>query len=486
MGWTHLEGIDIAFVSGAMPDDSVELRGLAGREKISRLYEFDLVLWRPTGPFTDAELDDLLKAPVAIAMGPDEADLVHGVLQSIEAVDSPSGVAPRYFAKLVPQMWLLTLARTNRVFQNLSVHDIVREVLTGYGLVEGTHFDIHGEGKKREYVVQYEESDWDFVQRWLEREGLFYWFEQDPKNARLVVADENGVAQEIPSPKTLSYRESNNLSTGGAATIFDWHLRQKRTAARVALIDHNYEQGEPFISGKSDVDADRGFGTVFSFGENFTDDDDGNKLAALRAERLFCERRIYSARTDCSRMRVGKTFELSNHRDDGDYLITSIEHQVGHPLYGRGHEPQRYLARIEAIPKTVPFRPARLTPWPRIDGILCAHIEADGDGAYAQIDDQGRYRVKIPFDLSGKTGSKASVLVRLAEPYSGAAYGVHYPLHKGSEVLLAHIAGDPDRPIILSAIPNPRTPSPVTRANATQSVVRTASGIHTEMEDLES
>ncbi len=486
MGWTHLEGIDIAFISGAMPEDSVEVRGIVGRERMSRLYEFDLLLWRPSGPFTEDEMDELLKAPCAISLGPNESDVVHGVLASIEEIDTPTTVAPRYYARLVPTMWLLTLARTNRVFLGQTVKEIITEVLTGYGLAEGKHFDIHCDGTKREYAIQYEESDWDFIQRWLEREGMFYWFEQDEKNERLVIADANATTSFIADPKTIHYRTSN-LSSSGVETIFDWNQRKKRTPARVALVDHNYEMGEPFIKGLAPADTARGFGTVFSFGENFKDDGAGDKLAILRAERLMAERDLFSGRTDCSRFRPGRRFNLgSHHDDDGEYMVIQVEHRVGFALYGKAGEPQRYFARFEATRAGVPWRPPRVTPWPRIDGILPAHIESDTAGAYADLDDQGRYLVRLPFDLSGRPGSKASIRIRLSEPYSGAAYGVHYPLHKGAEVLLAHIAGDPDRPIIMSTVPNPRTPSPVTSANATQSVVRTASGIHTEMEDLES
>ena len=148
--------------------------------------------------------------------------------------------------------------------------------------------------------------------------------------------------------------------------------------------------------------------------------------------------------------------------------------------------PQRYLSRFEAIPFEVQFRPERVTPWPRIHGILHAHIDADTSGDYAQIDELGRYRVRLPFDSSGRQGSSASRWIRLAQPYAGAGYGSHFPLHKGTEVLLAHIDGDPDRPIIVGSVPNPHTISPATSANATQSVVNTASGIRIEMEDLQS
>lgn len=500
-----LEGVQIAFVSGAMPDDDIRLRGVWGRERLSRLFEFDLVLSRAAGPFSDEQLDDLLKAPCAVALGPRPGDVVHGLLERIELIDSTRNVAARYFARLVPTTWLLTLARSNRVYQATTIPAMVEQILTSYGLSKGKDFDIlvSGPAPEREYIVQYQESDWDFIQRWLEHEGYFYWFSHDAEGEKLVIADENVDATAIDDPKTISYRERNNISSGRIATIWSWNLLQKRIAARVSVFDYNYRTPHVALVASADADTQRGFGSVFYYGEHFKDVDQGKRVAKLRAERILCERRTYTARTDCSRFRVGHRFELENHHDaanDGPYLITAIEHRVGQPFrtpwaagggFGEaaddiGDMPQRYLSRFEAIPFEVQFRPERVTPWPRIHGILHAHIDADTSGDYAQIDELGRYRVRLPFDSSGRQGSSASRWIRLAQPYAGAGYGSHFPLHKGTEVLLAHIDGDPDRPIIVGSVPNPHTISPATSANATQSVVNTASGIRIEMEDLQS
>lgn len=491
----RLEGVQIRFVSGALPDDPVVLRGVWGRERIGGLYEFHLLLSRETGPFTDDELDSLLSSSCAIALGPRPGDVVRGLLDRVELIDSSRNVAARYVARLVPSVWLLTLSRTSRVFQDTTVPDMVRAILENYGMKDGEHFDIRvnrsAKSPKREYVVQYQESDWDFIQRWLEHEGFFYWFQHGEKTEKLVIADENSDATAIDDPDVISYRERNNLSTGGSATIWDWQLLQRRIPARVALLDYNYRQPGTALFVSEAVDEQRGFGSAFFYGDHFKDADTGKAVAKLRAERYLAERRTYSGTSDCSRFRVGHTFELENHHDgahDGKYLITAIEHRVGFPVYGgvatAGAE--RYFARFEAIPLEVAYRPARRTPWPRIHGVVHATIDADGAGDYAQIDDQGRYKVRMPFDVAGKKGAKSSRWIRMAQPYAGPGYGSHHPLHKGTEVLVAHVDGDPDRPVVLSAVPNPRTASTVTSSNASQSVTQTASGIRIEMEDLQS
>jgi type VI secretion system secreted protein VgrG len=212
---------------------------------------------------------------------------------------------------------------------------------------------------------------------------------------------------------------------------------------------------------------------------------------------------VYSGRTDCSRFRVGHWFSLADADDpahERKYLITAIDHAVGEvpddgaPTPGAGEqtdrrvEPpgkgaQRYSARFQAIPLDVPFRPEQVTPWPSIHGIMHGHVSADGSGKYAEIDEHGRYKVSFPFDSGNARGAAVSRWVRMAQPYSGPGYGSHHPLHKGVEVLIAFIDGDPDRPIIVGSVPNTHTPSPANKHNATQSVTRTASGIQLEMED---
>src|SRR5690606_34732316 len=127
--------------------------------------------------------------------------------------------------------------------------------------------------------------------------------------------------------------------------------------------------------------------------------------------------------TDWSRFRVGHSFDLDNHYDaanDGKYLITSIEHRVGQPFDMENDAPQRYSATFEAIPFDVAFRPERITPWPRIHGFVHAHIDSDSEGETADLDAEGRYRVRMPFDMTMKKGTAASRWIRMSQQYAGA------------------------------------------------------------------
>ncbi len=494
------KGIHLGFYSRALKDDTAPLAlvGVDGREEISRLFEFTLVLHRSGPPLEDAQIAALLSDPCVIALGPNKTDIVHGVLASIEHVGGfgsrDHALGNRYLARLVPHVSLLDRGQRSAIYQATTVPDMVAAILQSYGLTKDKNFFIHDaqakKSPKHEYIVQFNESDWRFIERWLEREGFFYWFRHTVDGVALVIADANSDATPLDEPKTLPFRDRSNVRSNDLS-VFELRVVHKRVPSTVALVDYNDQRPLDLLVSTKKVD-DGGFGQVMYYGEHFDDRGVGGEWARVRAEELFAERTTFHMHSDCPRLRAGHAFELENHPHapyDGAYLITSLTHAAGlsstTPLEAAAgvQETRPYRATIGAVSAAVPFRPRRRTAWPRIHGVISAHVEADTSGDFAQIDDQGRYKVKFPFDVGTHKGLPASRWIRMAQSYAGAGYGQHMPQHKGTEVLIAHVDGDPDRPLIVGAVPNPVTPSPVVSGNASQSVLQTASGIRVELED---
>jgi type VI secretion system secreted protein VgrG len=473
----------------------LSLVGVRGHEEISRLFELELLFFRARAALTDEQLDGLIAEPCVVALGTGAADAIHGGLSAIEHVSGTPDRGHVYRATMVPHVAQLTIAERSAIYQDTSVPDLIRTILRSYGLEEGDDFVVllnhQDKSPKHEYVVQYQESDWDFIQRWLEHEGFFYWFTHTD-GVKLVIADDNADATAIASPETLSFRERNNLLAGEAASVWSFYATRTRVAKTVTLVDYNHRRPRDLLVARQPVEKGT-FGNAFLYGDHFKDMDVGKALAKVRAEELAAAHYVVKGVTDCERMRVGHTFELENHYHadyDGKYLVTSTDFLVGvdprlsaEQLATEGLRQVGYQSTFTAIPHQVPFRPRRRAPWPSIHGVMHAHVEADTSGDYAQIDGQGRYKLKLPFDVGASHGTASSRWVRMAQPSAGAGYGSHHPLRKGTEVLVAHIDGDPDRPVILSAVPNAATPGPVVDANASQSVVRTPSGIRVIMED---
>ena len=481
------EGIGCKFVSTALGSETVRVLAIDGVERLGTLYEFRVRFQRDTGPLTEAELDKLLLAPCAFTLDPDANDVVKGIAREVEIHEAMAGHPAVYDVIVVPTVWLLTISKLSRVFQHMSVKDMAANVLGQYSLDDGKHFDLRiTASDKRDFCIQYHESDWDFLQRWFEHEGYFYWFEHSSTGETLVVADSNQAAKPITGNSTLPYRDLGGL-VRTEDSVFHWRSVQKRIPAHVVLKDYNEQKPLLPMVGLADIDRKRGFGVFYEYGDNFDAPATGNALAKKRAERFIAERLTLHGVTDCTRIHVGHSFELMDHYHDEQnrtYLITAIEYRVGKiPASSGDRETVGYRATFEAIPLDVQYRPERKTEWPSIHGLIHGHIDSDSSGKFSTLDEQGRYRVRFPFDTGGKVGESCSTWVRMAQQYAGSGYGSHHTLHKGTEVVVAFIDGDPDRPIIVGTVPNAVTQGPSTSANATQSGTKTASGLHITMDD---
>ena len=220
-------------------------------------------------------------------------------------------------------------------------------------------------------------------------------------------------------------------------------------------------------------------GVFYDYGAHFKDASEGDRLARVRSEEFEAGRRLFHGESDAPSSAPGtcsRSPSTFGPTVNTDYLLTRVEHEGSQGQgFGVGLDGPvaTYRNRFTALLATTQFRPARLTPVPRISGIITARLETAG-GDYAYIDDQGRYKVKLPFDLSSRGNGSASRAVRLAQPYSGPGYGMHFPNRAGGEMVLACIDGDVDRPIGLSTVPNPSNASPVSAGNNAQCVIRSA------------
>ncbi|MFO0612385.1 MAG: type VI secretion system tip protein TssI/VgrG [Polyangiaceae bacterium] len=489
-----LESVHIGLRSEAAERGELLLLGVRGADEMNGLYELDLVFGREKGPLRATQIDALFAAPCAVSLGPTRDDLVRGVLSALRQVDTVAGEPAVYVARLVPTAALLTLSRTNRIFHDLTVPELAASVLSGYGLVPGKHFRVEGTKRdvRREYIAQYQESDWDFLQRWLEHDGLSSWFEQTTAGERLVIAEAGAGSSRIAAPSAIGYRARSNKSTGGEATIWAWEKQRTRVSARSVVFDYNYRAPHVRLVAKAVADP-MGFGTVMDYGGHFSTTPEAERFATIRAEAIACRRLVYTGETDTPRVRAGHVFEFAGHHDEdhhGAYLVTRVDFSVGAHVPAPGISDDtwragshRYAARFTAVPSAARWRPELRTPKPRIHGVMNGHIDSDAAGEFAQIDEQGRYQVSVAFDSAHKQGVTMSRWIRMAQPYAGPGYGAHHPLHRGTEVLVAYVDGDPDRPVIVGAAPNPRTISPSTRVNPTQSVTESATGVRIEMED---
>ncbi|MFQ5674366.1 MAG: type VI secretion system Vgr family protein, partial [bacterium] len=233
----------------------------------------------------------------------------------------------------------------------------------------------------------------------------------------------------------------------------------------------------------------------YLYGDDFSNEEEAARLARLRAEEIACRKtRYYSEGAVCG-FRTGYTFKLKQHPNalynGKDYLLIEVSHE-GTGLDSAAdaaNDKAQYSNAFVAIEVSTQFRPPLLTKKPRFYGTITAFVYAEAATGMAEVDAQGRYRVHLPFDRAegGKESSdpnrKASCWVRMAQPFVGEDEGMYFPLKGGTEVLLTFINGDPDRPIISSALPNAATPSLLTDQTSTESIIKTGADNKIRMED---
>ena len=480
------------FVSGGWPEDAFSVVKFKGTEGISRLYEFDVTL---ASDDPDIDLKEVLQNPATLTIhGSDQTFPIHGILAQFEQLHEVKG---NYFyrALLVPRLWQADLYHENQLFLDKSVPDIIAEILRQTGLTtQDYELKLTKKYPRWEYICQFRETDFDFVSRWMEREGIYYFFEQGEQNEKLIITDNSTVHKDIAGLTTIPYSPPSGLAPEEEA-IKAFFCRQKRLPNKVILNDYNYRKPSLELKAETVVDA-KGRGSVYFYGEHFKTPEEGHTLAKVRAEEIRCRENLFHGEGTQPALCPGFIFEIAGHYRESynqKYLIAEIEHQGGQAkafmtgtgdALTEGEQQPTYINAFTAIPAGVQFRPERNTTKPRFYGTMNAKVDAAGIGQYAEIDDEGRYKVKLPFDQNGNNGGKASRWVRMVQPYAGADHGMHFPLHKGTEVLLTFVDGDPDRPIIAGAVPNAETKSVVTSLNSTRNTIRSAGGNMLEMQDM--
>lgn len=481
------------FTSNAVPEDTFYVLEFQGEEALSSLFRFEITL-ASTKNGIDAK--SLLQEPASLNISGSKGGApFNGVLSSFTSVQQAYGFTI-YKATLVPRFWRLSITRHNQIFLQNSLQQYLATCLQDGGLEQGLDFEFRLSGKyhPRDYVCLYNESHFAFTSRWMEHYGAYYYFDQE-HDGKLILTDSLQAHTPLPKAPNITYSPDTSLDAAHGDEVLPlFSMLQRPMPKQVQMRDWNYRTPDRPVEGKAQVDA-KGRGAFNFYGDHFQTSSEADDLAKVRSQELLCSQRLFHGKSSIPYLCSGFTFSLNKHyRSDfnQEYLLLAVSHHGSQSEYlfdtlGKGGEDREitYGNSFTAIPASVQYRPPRVTPWPKFSGVMNAHIDAAGSGQYAEVDDQGRYKVVLPFDRSGRENGNASSWLRMAQPYGGADHGFHFPLHKGTEVLLSCVEGNPDRPLILSAAPNPDKPSQVTSANETKSVITTSGKNTIHFEDKE-
>ncbi len=465
-----------------------------GDEAVSQLFRFDITL---VSDSPDIDLDRVLNACATLRLWSHEHSWsvpYHGMLSEFEQLGQVDNYC-FYRATLVPRMWRLGLTLLNDVYLNEQrIPEVIRSILERNSLRgPDVRITVKNESayRQRSFICQYQETDLNFISRWMEHEGLYYFFDHDDGTASGEVLRITDYKEAQPGDTlSLRYTPPENVQTDhqdNCLTAFT--CRKTHVPAKVLVQDFNFRKASLGDNLKSEHAVANGqTGHFMYYGDNLRTEPDARSLAQVRAEELAGRHTVFSGEAPAIGVRSGQFLQVSHHfRNDFNtsYWVNRVHHkgsQTGVILagqntrYNEGEQGSFYQCSFDAIAAGQQFRAPRVTPKPVISGVLNAIIDAEGDGDFAELNEYGQYKVQLMYDYSSKSANKGSSWLRMLTPYAGKKEGMHFPLLKGTEVLIGFIGGDPDQPIIMGAAPNSETPNIVRDINALCNGIRTNGG----------
>lgn len=482
------------FDAGGVPADAWAVVFVELREALSELYSAAVILAMEPGG--DA-LDGLLGTPAKLdtLRGAQEHPL-HGVVRSVEELGSTASHR-LVRVEVVPSLWLLSLRSDNRIFQEMKVPDVIRAVFSDAGIYQGAKLIVDASVDAltpREYLVQYAESDLDFVRRLLEDEGVPFRFSHEGEGGETLYlcGDEHG----YPEAPTLDGEPARVIDQGAAThaveTVAWFDEKHSLGTASVTVRDYDFTRPRATLDMTAKHGATRRARYEYPARSAIARYDEGSRsygahntarLAKVRAEEHLCRQHLGRGRGNLSGLRAGTRLALAGHERpelDATYLVTAVEHRgsawhllpesvessdrlrdildeagVPHPIKGEG---ARFLNkfrthRVEGNESTVPFRPARVTPRPLVEGPQTARVVGPaGEDIYT--DPHGRIKVQFFWDRLGQEDARSSCWIRVSQLWGGGEWGFAFLPRIGMEVVVAFLEGDPDRPLVTGCVYN--------------------------------
>ncbi len=429
-----------------------------GTERISELFHFTLELAMEGGLSDDFQFEPLLGEEACLRISSDDKDrYVHGIISEIELVGE-SGKFMIFRFHLVPKIWLLTLKTNNRIFQNKKADEIIRKILSDAG-IPGDRYKIALTDKylQREYCVQYAESDFDFISRLMEEEGIFYYFEHERNKHVLVITDSNIRFNTIGGEKTVPFHVSESL-VPEMETVFQFSYLGKVTTGKATHTDYNFKKPSLNLL-SSDVAHQNTELERYEYPGKYTEKSEGKRRASVRIKELTTFESFGEGMSFCPRFVPGFLFELDYHPSstlNQEYALVEVVHKGKQKQVLEEYalaEEFDYYNRFSCICKDVTFRPERITPKAVVHGFQTAIVVGpSGKKSYLDDDNYGMVKVQFHWDREGQRDEHSSCWLRVAYPYAGEKHGMQFSPLIGDEVLVGFLEGDPDRPLIVGSL----------------------------------
>ena len=473
--------------------DALPVASLRGHEDVNALYVFELVVaaQEASGALEETALNRLARLTIESYQQP---RLVYGIVQSARLVSRHNGWAGDvYRVTVVPKLWRLRPTRNSRIFQELTVPQIVDAILDMHA-IERKWATVRRPLPKedddsravafqpRAYCVQYRESDLDFVKRLLSEEGLFFSFGHpaDGQNEVMVISDDASRYPPIEGTSKIPFRDDTMAASEDAISSFDWGGQV--LTGQTFVKEYDFERPKLALNAVAiaadTVDANETSWEVYDHSGRFAGEHVDTTDAELLLEQLRSERRTGRGTSWCPRLQAGRTFELceaATTRLNRGYVVTSVSHEGSDPRYGDSDDTSRryYNNSFTCIPATTPCRPPRIS-WHVQQTFETATVVGPA-GAEIYTDPHGRVKVQFHWDRQGKQDEFSSCWMRVMQPWAGAGWGHQFIPRIGMEVLVLLLGGDADNPVVVGSAYNGENRAPFTlEEHKTRSGLRTS------------
>lgn len=474
--------------------DVLLLERIRGEERVSQLFHFQLEM---ISEKTEIDPNALLgkKVSVEIDFG-DKTRYISGIVSRFMCGERGPRVS-RFYAEMVPELWLAGLMQNTRIFQQKTVSDILSKVLSDLGAENA--LQLSGTYEPRNYCVQYRETNLAFLSRLMEEEGIFYFHSHSSGSHKLTISDVSRQAPACPEYSTLKGAVDDQAPMYSNEPIAFGVVREVSViSGNITLWDHSFELPGKNLEAKATVtDGDKKL-EVYDYPGEYAQRFDGvnpgggdqasqvqkildenARVAKIRAGEAGAQRTSIKGQSNCPMLTAGHIVTLEKHHDpntNGDYFLTSVWHDASIQNYDNPNgEPFSYTNSFEAIPKATPYVPPRITPRPLVTGSQTATVVGPS-GAEIFTDKYGRVKVQFHWDREGKMDSSSSCWIRVSTPWAGKNWGAIAIPRIGNEVIVDFLEGDPDQPIITGMVYNADQMPPYTLPdNMTQSGVKTRS-----------
>lgn len=456
------------FIAIASPlgDDVLLLKGLRLTEELGRPFVAHLELRSET---TGIAFEEIIAQNVTIRINPTKTEgdnagevrYLNGFIAEFEQYDVPGeGSINKYRAVMVPWLWFLTRTADCRIFQNLSVVDIIKAVFDDFGFSD-YEFNTTATYEAREYVVQYRETAFNFVSRLMEEVGMYYYFKHEDGKHTLVIVD--SASKHTPAPKTEHIPYSPNTGTSqGFERFWEWSPKQIFVPGKASLTDFEFKT--PKTSLLKTATTIVPFSNIDKFGwfdypGGYMVASDGEAVAKIRMEEFEAQYETFKAKGDVRAVYAGAKFTLTDYNEpgeSGEYVCVAASFSAQGDEFdmgGEGDDETAFELSLTAIRADTQFRSPRITPRPRIAGPQTA-IVVGKSGEEIETDEYGRVKVHFHWHRYDTSDENSSCWIRVAHPWAGKNWGFIFLPRVGQEVIIEFLEGDPDRPIITGSVYN--------------------------------